>query len=301
MEIAATAGAAAAAEAGAGKPPAQSKPAEALHQRPVSTAATKPAPGNPTGAVLLHLAHPMEKQGKAQDYASLTSLVAGLVHEIKNPLTTINMNLQLLKEDWSNAETPREKKTLRKLDVIQSETQRLKEILDDFLRFVRIDDLDRRPLDINALLDEIAEFLSNELKARGVEIIRFYDYNLPKCAADAKFIRQAFMNILINAEQAIEGGGQIMVRTSRDGDRVRVEITDTGAGMPPETLAKIFQPWFSTKPSGTGLGLPTTKRIIEEHGGTINLQSEQNRGTSVVVHLPGIEKQDSSTAEQTIR
>ncbi|HUS57913.1 MAG TPA: ATP-binding protein [Planctomycetota bacterium] len=239
----------------------------------------------------------MNEQGKAQDYAFLTNLVAGLVHEIKNPLTTINLNLQLLKEDWHDAESQREKKTLRKLDVIQTETQRLKEILDDFLKFVRIDDLDLKPLDINALLDEIVEFLSNELKQRNVEVIRFYDYNLPRCAVDVKFMKQAFLNILLNAGQAIETNGQIMVRTSRDGDRVRVEITDTGAGMPPETLAKIFTPWFSTKASGTGLGLPTTRRIIEEHGGSIQVQSEPQRGTSVVIHLIPRIPQDNETAE----
>jgi len=232
--------------------------------------------------------HTMANKGKPFDSASLTSLVAGLAHEIRNPLSTINLNLQLLKEDWQQAESAREKKTLKKIDVIQAETQRLNEILDDFLRFVRIDDLELQPHDINALVDEIAEFKANELKLKNIEVIRFYDYNLPQCMVDAKFIKQAILNIVLNAQQAIEKDGQIMIRTSRDAGLVRIEITDTGSGIPPDVRAKIFIPWFSTKTSGCGLGLPTTRRIIEAHGGTIQVMSEVNRGTSVVVHLrPG--------------
>jgi signal transduction histidine kinase len=223
---------------------------------------------------------------KAEDFAFLTTLVGGLAHEIRNPLSTININLQLLKEEWLDAASPRQKRALRKLHVIQAETQRLQEILDDFLRFVRVDDLKLAPRDVNALLDEIVEFIGNELRLKGIEVIRYYDYNLPRCIADKKFLRQAFLNVLINAQQAIEKNGQIMIRTSRDGATVRVEITDTGPGMPPETLQQLFRPYYSTKESGTGLGLATTRRIIEKHNGTIEVHSEAGHGTSVIIRLP---------------
>jgi len=214
---------------------------------------------------------------------SLTELVAGLVHEVRNPLSTININLQLLKEDWG--ESPREKRMLKKLDVIQAETQRLEEILNDILRFVRIESLELQGQDVNSMLDEIAEFKASELKLRNIEVIRFFDYNLPRCGADANLLKQALLNIVLNAQQAIDKDGQIMIRTSREDDAVRIEITDTGPGMAPDVQAKIFRPWFSTKKTGSGLGLPTTRRIIEAHGGSIQVFSEPNRGTSVVVRL----------------
>jgi len=224
-------------------------------------------------------------EDKTPDCLSLTELVAGLVHEIRNPLSTINLNLQLLKEDWRESESPRDKRTVKKLDVIQAETQRLEEILNDILHFVRIESLELQPQDVNAMLDEITEFKASELKLRNIEIIRFYDYNQPRCAADASLLKQALLNIVLNAQQAIDKDGQIMIRTSPENGKVRIEITDTGPGMPPDVQAKIFKPWFSTKKTGTGLGLPTTRRIIEAHGGTIQVFSEANRGTSVVVHL----------------
>jgi len=224
-------------------------------------------------------------EDKTPDFVSLTELVAGLVHEVRNPLSTISLNLQLLKEDWQESESPREKRMLKKLDVIQAETQRLEEILNDILRFVRIESLELQPQDVNAMLDEIAEFKASELKLHNIEIIRFFDYNLPRCAADASLLKQALLNIVLNAQQAIGKDGQIMIRTSPENGKVRIEITDTGPGMPPDVQAKIFRPWFSTKKTGTGLGLPTTRRIIEAHGGTIRIFSEPNHGTSVVVRL----------------
>ena len=228
----------------------------------------------------------MADQNASNDCLSLTSLVAGLVHEVRNPLSTINLNLQLLREDWADAETPREKRALRKIDLIRAETQRLEGVLNDILRFVRIGSLDLQPVDVNALLDQIVDFKANELRLKNIEVIRFYDYNLPRCQADPALLKQALLNILLNAQQAMDdNGGQIMIRTSRDGEYVRIEITDTGCGMAPDVLKKIFVPWFSTKPNGTGLGLPTTRRIIEAHGGTIAIQSEQGRGTSVVTRL----------------
>jgi len=127
--------------------------------------------------------------------------------------------------------------------------------------------------------------VSNEAKAAGIEFLKFYDYNLPRCMVDVNFIRQALLNIIINARQAIERDGQIMIRTAHDGGSVRIEITDTGPGIRPEVLAKIFKPYFSTKDSGIGLGLPTTKRIIDEHEGIIEVRSEPGHGTNVIVTL----------------
>ena len=239
------------------------------------------------------------KEEDPQDCVSLTTLVGGLAHEIRNPLSTINVSLQLLKEEWLEAESPREKRALRKLDVIQAETQRLQEILDDFLRFVRIDELYLKPLDVNAILDEIVEFIGHEVRLKGIEVIRFYDYNLPKVMVDGKFVKQAFLNVLMNAYQAIAEGGQIMIRTSPDADGIRIEITDTGPGMPSEVLDKMFKPYYSTKQSGTGLGMPTTRRIIEKHGGTIAVRSEVGHGTSVVVRLPGTGPEDNECTENT--
>ena len=117
-------------------------------------------------------------------------------------------------------------------------------------------------------------------------ILKSYDANLPLCRIDSNLIKQAILNIIINAEQAMENGGELMVRTTRDKKYIQIDITDTGTGIPKDIIDKIFQVYFSTKKTGTGLGLPTAKRIIEDHRGTISVQSEEGKGTNFSITLP---------------
>ena len=237
--------------------------------------------------------------------AQLGGLFGGFAHEIRNPLSTIGLQLQLLQEDWERAATlarqetvdkgdearrdgmvHRTEKSLKRLSVLQGEVRRLQSILDEFLRFVRSPDLELGPVPLNQTLQAVVDFIEPELARQGT-VIRFLpDPRVPLLKLDPNQLRAAFLNLLINAQQALKQGGEIIVQTRLIGDRVLVSFTDTGPGMTPEVAARCFTPYFTTKKDGSGLGLPTTRRIVEDHGGTIRVQSEPGRGTRFVIDLP---------------
>lgn len=218
--------------------------------------------------------------------AWLGALAGGLAHEIKNPLSTMSINLSLLHEDWQRAESQREKRTLRKIEVLQREVKRLERIVEDFLAYARGVDLDLKETDLRAFLDDLLEFCDPELRAASVVVHTSYARDLPPVNIDRHRMRQALLNLLVNARQAMEGGGELVVKAQRRGEEVEVEVIDNGCGMTPETRERCFQAYFSTKKGGSGLGLPTVKRIVEEHGGVIEVQSEPSRGTCFRVRLP---------------
>lgn len=229
----------------------------------------------------------LEKRAmNSERLAFVGTLAGGLAHEIKNPLSTFSINLQLLKEDMQTIKDENSRNRLIKIQTLQKEVQRLEEILNDFLRFARGQKLELNDNDINEIVDEVVNFVTPEIKQKNILILKSYDANLPKCRIDGNLIKQALLNIIINAEQAMEQGGELMVRTSRDKNFIQIDITDTGTGIPKNLTDKIFQVYFSTKKTGTGMGLPTTKRIIEEHKGTISVQSEMGKGTNFSIRLP---------------
>lgn len=227
-----------------------------------------------------------EMSDEQQDWDLVTAMAAGLVHEIKNPLSTINLNLQLLREDWEDAATVKEARTLKKIQVLQREVERLKGILEDFLRYARVTELDLEPAQLNEVVKSVLEFLAAELTESRIEVRTSLDPNLPLCRIDREFLKQAVLNLCLNAEHAMPEGGELLVKTQADGPDVRLEITDTGVGMSPEAQDKAFRPFYSTKKGGTGLGLATTRRIIQQHGGSIRFHSELGKGTSFQIRLP---------------
>lgn len=218
--------------------------------------------------------------------AFVGTLAGGLAHEIKNPLSTFNINLQLLMEDVQSMTGENSKKVHVKIEALQKEVQRLEEILNDFLRFARGQKLELEDRDINEVVDEVVDFVTPEIKQKNIVILKSYDAHLPSCRIDSNLIKQAVLNVIINAEQAMENGGELMIRTSRNKKYIQIDITDTGVGIPKDIIDKIFQVYFSTKKTGTGLGLPTTKRIVEEHKGIISVQSEEGKGTNFSIKLP---------------
>jgi len=229
----------------------------------------------------------LEKRAiNSERLAFVGTLAGGLAHEIKNPLSTLNINLQLLKEELQSMTGENCKRAYTKTQVLQKEVQRLDEILNDFLRFAKGQELELKDHDMNEILDEVVDFVTPEIKQKKILILKSYDANLPLCRIDSNLIKQAILNIIINAEQAMENGGELMVRTTRDKKYIQIDITDTGPGIPKDIIGKIFQVYFSTKKTGTGLGLPTAKRIIEDHRGTISVQSEEGKGTNFSITLP---------------
>ena len=221
-----------------------------------------------------------------QEYAELAELVGGFVHDLKNHLSTLRLNLQLLAEDFQEPESHRERRALERIQRLQAECQRLVDVSNDFLRFARIRDLDLRPADLAAVIEELIDFFGPTAKAEHIEIKTYLPADLPQVALDRDVFKQALLNLLLNAQQAMPGGGELTLQASAEPDGVHLSLIDTGKGMPPDVVAKAFRPFYSNRPGGSGLGLPTARKIVEAHGGTIEVQSEVGRGTKFTICLP---------------
>jgi signal transduction histidine kinase len=225
-------------------------------------------------------------QKLVDQYTEIAGLVGGLAHEIKNPLSTIRLNMELLAEDLAESDSPRDRRVLRKVEIVQRECQRLQDLLDDFLSFAKVRRLRLVPTDLNEQVRQVLDFFRPKAREAGIEIVDYLTSNLPTVLLDREAFHGALLNLVINAEQAMPGGGQLVVRTHVTPEGVSLDLIDTGCGMDAQTAAQVFDAFFSTKPGGSGLGLPTARKIIEAHGGSIALQSEPGRGTQVSVTLP---------------
>ena len=247
--------------------------------------------------------------GANERLAEMGTMTGGLAHEIKNPLSTIGLNVQLLREDLDDLkrgppeggeQTEHVQRVQRRFDTVVRETHRLRDILEDFLRFAGRVELDRQPTAVNSLVDELADFFEPQALAAGVNLRAVLAASPDKANVDASLLKQALLNLMLNAIQAMAdarekgkphgGATELIVRTENakalSQPVLRIHITDTGPGISSETLEKIFQPYFTTKRSGSGLGLPTSRRIIEEHGGNLTAHSEPGKGTDFVLTLP---------------
>jgi two-component system sensor histidine kinase HydH len=241
-------------------------------------------------------------------YAVLAELAGGFIHEIKNHLSTLGLNLQLLAEDFQTPETHRERRALTRIQKLTSECEHLVQVANDFLRFARIK-LDKKPTDLIRVIEEMIDFFAPTARAASIEIKTFLSADLPPVLLDGDLFKQALLNLMLNAEQAMPQGGELTIqaalepdcegpdvereqpkisglRSAPRGPRVCLSLIDTGKGIASDVLGKIWKPFFSTRPGGSGLGLPTTRKIVEAHGGTIEVQSEVGRGTKFTIRLP---------------
>ncbi len=219
-------------------------------------------------------------------YTEIARLAGGLAHEIKNPLSTIRLNMDLLAEDFSQSENPRDRRALSKVKVVQRECQRLQELLDNFLDFAKVRRLHLEPADLNQQVRRVLDFFKPKARTAGIEVVDYLTTDLPTVLLDREAFHGALLNLVLNAEQAMPNGGQLVVRTSVTAAGVALDLIDTGCGMDENTRAQIFDAFFSTKRGGSGLGLPTARKIIEAHGGHIQVQSEPGRGTQFTIRLP---------------
>jgi signal transduction histidine kinase len=219
--------------------------------------------------------------------AALGRLTSGIAHEVKNPLNAMMIHLELLKE---KLETPVEAGQLpvqQNLAVIESEIKRLDRVVQGFLKFIRPQELALKPIDLNALLNRTVAPLAIQWQPQGVRFLCDLDDTLPMITADEDLLHQAFLNLLLNACQAMPGGGSVTVRTERlEDDSVKVSIGDEGIGIPLEDRDKIFKLYYTTKADGNGIGLSMVYRIIQLHDGEIMVQSEVGQGATMVVRLP---------------
>lgn len=225
-------------------------------------------------------------QRLVEQYTEIARLAGGLAHEIKNPLSTIRLNMELLAEEFSEPETPGQRRALHKVEVVQRECERLQELLDNFLSFAKVRRLDLQPGSLNAQIRRVLDFFAPKARETGIEVIDYLAPDLPSVLFDPEAFHGALLNLVLNAQQAMPEGGQLVVRTYEAADGVAVDLIDTGCGMDEQTQTKIFDAFFSTKQGGSGLGLPTTRKIVEAHGGSIRVQSEPGRGTQFTIKLP---------------
>ena len=224
---------------------------------------------------------------RLENLASLTNLAAAVAHEIKNPLAAISIHVQLLRKNFKACNLAINAKAQKHLDVVEEEIERLNKIVVDFLFAVRPLQCEFAPVNINELIKNLFATFQDEFSAAKISILPQLDNELPVIQADERFLRQALMNILTNAKAAMmPAGGELGITTRFDQERVYIIITDTGKGIPPDILHKIFEPYFTTKPDGSGLGLTMTYKVMKEHGGDIQVHSDIGKGTRFTLILP---------------
>lgn len=228
----------------------------------------------------------------------LGKLTGELAHEIKQPLSIININLKLIREELEAAKAAQASqegrghgsleftRALRKIAVIEKETDRLEQILEGFLRYIGRTELQLASVDISSLISDMVDFYSPQAHSHSI-IIRQQLYDKPLvCKADEDMLKQVILNLFINAQQAMIDGGELLIRTARRKKEAVIQVSDTGSGIAPDKLPKIFDVYYSSRPQGSGLGLPTAKKIVEAHNGTISVDSEPGKGTSFTINLP---------------
>lgn len=219
-------------------------------------------------------------------YAELAELAGGFIHEIKNHLSTFGLNIQLLAEDFSDPQSQRERRALERIHRMQLECERLVDVSNDFLRFARLQELNLSPCNLAQVLEELVDFFGPMARNDHIKINCYIPADLPPVPLDSEIFKQAILNLLLNAKQAMPKGGEITMQASLRDNHLTLSLIDTGNGIKPDSIDKIFKPFYSTRQGGTGLGLPTTRKIIEGHGGSIEVQSEPGKGTKFSIQLP---------------
>jgi PAS domain S-box-containing protein len=223
---------------------------------------------------------------RAENLASLTTLAASVAHEIKNPLASMGIHLQLMQKELEREHCIGKESASEYLEIISEEIERLNSIVVDFLFAVRPMDTRMKSEDINDIIEELYEFMRYELENSKVVFEFKPDTSLPKISIDKKYLKQALLNIVKNALAAMPEGGKLTISTYSEGDVVNIDITDDGVGISEENMAKIFEPYFTTKDFGSGLGLTVVYKVIREHGGEISLDSQEGKGTTFTISLP---------------
>lgn len=241
--------------------------------------------------------HKEVKLRRAESLASLTTMAAGVAHEIKNPLGSMSIHIQLMEKILGKEEVNRD--LLKKyLSIVSEEIERLNGIVVDYLFAVRPVDIEPVDTDVNLLLKELLEFTRFELEEAGVYLEFDPSDRLPRVSMDDKYMKPAFLNIIKNAIQAMDEGGLLVVRTLYKDNRIHVIIRDNGCGMTEEVKNKLFEPYFTTKKSGSGLGLTLVYKIVKEHKGEILVDSKEGEGTTFTFIFQEISGSDKLLLEQ---
>lgn len=241
---------------------------------------------------IVHVEDVSEKRGRearlrrAESLASLTTLAAGVAHEIKNPLGSIGIHMQLIQKALSLIDHDDVDQIEGYVDVVNEEVERLNRIVVDFLFAVRPMDTTLEDRSLNPIVHDLLEFVRYELEEAQIAIAEDLADSLPTLQIDEKYLKQALLNIVKNAISAMPDGGTLTVSTRRKGDEVTLKISDTGVGMSEEVLEKIFEPYFTTRDFGSGIGLTLVYKVVKEHRGDISVVSHEGKGSSFAITFP---------------
>ena len=243
-----------------------------------------------------------ERLRRADRLAALGTMAAGIAHDIRNPLTSILIFSQLMSLHHDDPEVR------AKFDrVVPRELERVQAVIEDMMELARPTSLNLEPTNLNEVLTQVLELYEGQATAQAIKVAREFGFDLPFCMADRKRLHRCFSNLISNSIQAMASGGDLTVRTSiaaegippyaqtaapaidtPNNSSLRVVIADTGQGIPPDRLSRIFDPFYTTKEKGLGLGMAITHRIIEDHKGSIDVESQVGLGTTFTIHLPAI-------------
>jgi len=232
---------------------------------------------------------------RAERLAAVGRISAQITHEIRNPLNAIGLNAELLAEELSRGTAP-PAEAVQLVAAISREVDRLNGVTEEYLRFARLPRPALGRQDLNEILVSLLDFLAPELEAAGVVVERDLAPGTLPVRADEGQLRAVFLNLLRNSREAMPGGGRITVRTHDGEEAIEAAVADTGGGIPPGDLTRIFEPFYSTKERGTGLGLAFAQQVVKEHGGDIRCDSTVGRGTLFTLRLPRAEEERAEAA-----
>jgi two-component system, sporulation sensor kinase E len=221
---------------------------------------------------------------------ALTLLAAGVAHEIGNPLNSLNIHLQLIEREARKLDGAKRAELQESVEVARAEINRLDSIISQFLRAIRPTRPQLRPENVNSIVEEAVRFFAPEIKDRDIVVEQELRSDLPLLELDRDQMKQAFYNVIKNSFEAMKRRGILRIRTDMDESHVIVRFTDTGGGISPDNLSRVFEPYFTTKTSGTGLGLLIVRRIIREHGGELSIESSEGKGLTLTIRLPHIDR-----------
>lgn len=226
---------------------------------------------------------------QAEKGAVVGRLAAAIAHEIRNPLNYINLTLDHLRSSFAPSDPARRETFIRLTDQLKAEVARINRHISDFLKYSRPSTLDLQQIDLRAEAEDALRLVAAQAAERNIQTSVELNGPVPIVVADRESLRSVFTNLLVNGFQAIDGdGGKVEIRLSTDPDteRARIDVSDTGRGIAPEDIAKVFEPYYSTKETGTGLGLAIVRKAIDDHGGSVNVTSKQGSGTTFTITLP---------------
>jgi two-component system, sporulation sensor kinase E len=254
-----------------------------------------PASGDPVGhAIILRditeSRRSTEKTIESERFNALTLLAAGVAHEIGNPLNSLHIHLQLMERKVRKLDGKLKQELQEAIAISRAEITRLDSIVTQFLQAIRPSKPVLHPENVNSIVEEALRFFAPEIADRDIVVEPELRPDLPLIELDRDQIKQAFYNVIKNSFEAMKRRGILRIRTDMDGTHVSVSFTDTGGGMSAESLSRVFEPYFTTKTTGSGLGLLIVRRIVREHGGEMAIESNEGKGLTLTIRLPYLDK-----------